>query len=68
MTMLAEQIRELDDRTAARLLDVIAESRIQEGVAETEMAPDMAESLRAESGVDAPPEAVLPGGCGFHMV
>lgn len=59
--MLAEQIRELDDKTAARLLEVIANSRIQEGGVETEMSPDMAEALRAEFGVDAPEGDVVPG-------
>lgn len=59
--MLAEQIRELDDRTAARLLSVIANSRVQEGGVETEISPDMAEALRAEFGVDAPPAAIVPG-------
>ena len=59
--MLAERIRELNDRTAARLLDVIANSRVQEGGVETEMSPDMAEALRAEFGIDAPPDAVAPG-------
>ncbi len=46
MMMLAEQIRELDDRTAARLLAVIANSRIREGGVKTEMSPDMSQALR----------------------